>query len=818
MSINFFVSLKQFRTNPFYATKAYRDFVKNTTTTDVKRTLQVQAFWDSLFRIKAISSALGTKLIAEQRSALSTDQAAQPADLKLKSCLVRTKTTIEQHTASVISLESNFTVAEGKIGNSSLNLGLEIDDWDKDNFICAPGASYNAGRFERHRTLYPPFLPKDKWNKDIPIITSEIPGLSLDQNRSQMDLLMSELCAPMVGIWIKKLSTCMWIRSQQQSTVGENGLSIKEDLGKKKLVLNVMTPIVREHSSSHGASSMPSWDRGKNLHKDDKASLAITVHTYPCENIDDFYSAFNDVLQKEKTKSVLSKKTLPFSKAWDLIESLYNDKKWSDDYGYYHAGFIPPFIEADTWSAGWTGGLALSYALLNRGNTLSQERALKNLAFFFSDGGQSPSGIFYATSDGENWGGDNYFNSPGIGSRDWIHIRRCGDYLYFIIKHFRLLEARGQGDIVLKSWKEKTQACADALCLVWKNNKHFGQYINPNTLDIRIGNSDAGSIIPAALAECASYFDRADFLKVAENSLSSYYTNFQEKGFTTGGPLEILCAPDSESAINLLESLVVLFERTQNAEWLEKALLYCNYIRTWFYSYDVAFPKGTAYQRLGVQTTGSVMASSQNRCAVPNICTLSGDVFWRLHRYTQDEGVMQIIQECAHNTQQYISRKDNPIQTVLGNILPDGTIHECIQTGEWAGPTGEIPYEYPTSWAEVAHLLSICELPGIYLQLDDARLFVIDHLDIEIISSSELARQSTAQSATQSFMQLKISNPTDYDCTTTLYCENKRQSKSVLNIDLMQASQLIVIPAHSTIIYEVNEKCVSIIEKGSAQV
>jgi hypothetical protein len=792
MSININISIKQFRTNPIYAPKAYRDFIKSTTTTDVKHTLQVQAFWDKAFRIRSITDLLGTKLIAKQRKVLSTDRSSQSSCLELKNCLVNSNTRIEKSTPSAMSIASDFSVVKGKIGNASLSLGIEILDWHKDNFICAPGASYNAGRFERHRTLYPPFLPKDKWKRDIPIITSEIPGLSTDENHSQMDLLMSELCSPMIGIWLKKESKCIWIRSEQQSAIGENGISVREDLLESTLTLDVMTPIVRERTSSHGASRMPSWDKGKPLRKNDTASLGITLHTFPCQSYDDFYAAFGQLLRSNISQPVLARNSLPFSTAWDLIESLYNDKKWSAEHGYYHAGFLPPFIDADAWSAGWTGGLALSYALLNRGNKQSNERALKNLAFFFSEGGQSPSGVFYATSDGENWGGDNYFNAPSIGSKDWIHSRRCGDYLYFVIKHFRLLEARGQANLISDSWKEKTKRCADALCKVWRDNKHFGQYINPNTLEIRIGNSDAGTIIPAALAECSAYFDRADYLVTAEDSLEFYYTDYQKKGFTCGGPLEILCAPDSESAINLLESLVTVFERTKNPEWIERSLKYFNYIRTWFYSYDVVFPKGTAYQRRRVQTTGSVMASSQNRCGVPNICTLSGDVFWRLHRYTQAENVMQLIQECVHNTQQYISRKDNPIQTVLGATLPQGTIHECIQTGDWAGPTGEIPYEYPTSWAEVAHLLSICELPGIYFQSDDSRLFVIDHLDVEVIESKK------------SVTKLKISNPTDFDSSTTVYCENRKETQEMLNIDLMQTSQCINIPAKSSVIYEID--------------
>ncbi|MEE4249433.1 MAG: hypothetical protein V2I38_02495, partial [Alcanivoracaceae bacterium] len=224
----------------------------------------------------------------------------------------------------------------------------------------------------------------------------------------------------------------------------------------------------------------------------------------------------------------------------------------------------------------------------------------------------------------------------------------------------------------------------------------------------------------------------------------------------------------------------------------EKALSYCNYLRTWFYSYDVVFPTGSIYQKLGVRTTGSIMASTQNRCAVPNICTLSGDVFWRLYRYTGEESVMRLIQECVHNTQQYLSRQDHRIRTVQGEALPDGTIHECIQTGDWSGPTGEIPYEYPTSWAEVAHLLSICEIPGIYLNTDEGRLSVIDHLDASIVGKSSAE------------IRLRISNQTGYPCTTTLYAESNLQARELPDIDLTNSAHCIDIAAGAEVICSID--------------
>ncbi|MCP4552552.1 MAG: hypothetical protein GY834_11040 [Bacteroidetes bacterium] len=787
------VAAKKYVSNPIYTYRAPKDFEKNTTTTSVKKTLVVQAFFDKVFSVDWISNFLATRLKNEKRVTIMQPSEVTTSNLKLGNCEIQSQTTLNQTQSSSYILKSEFEVLQGKLKNASYNLGLEFEEWDKENFICAPGASYNGGRFHRIKAIYPPFHPPELWKKDIPLITSIMPGLDIDKPNSQMDLLLSEITSPMVGIWLKKKNKGIWIKTTQQGIVGNNGFSIREDLNTKKLILDLMTPVVRENIRCHGASAMPSWDIGQNLKKGDKTGLEMTIYTFDCRSIKDFYGYFRNILIQENPKPMLSENQLPLSESWKLIETLHNKKKWSETYSYYHAGFIPPFIEADSWSAGFTGGLALSYALLNQGNELSQKRALRNLDFFFSEGGQSDAGIFYATSDGENWGGDNYWVTEGIGTSDWLHIRRSGDQLYFVIKHFKLLEARNQKSTIQKSWLEKTKKCADALCKIWENNKQFGHYINPNTLEIRVGNSDAGDIIPAALAECAAYFDNKRYLETAEESLTFYYYDFMSKGFTVGCAPDAVCAPDCESAVNLLESLVAVFEITQNKDWLKKAHHYSDYVRTWFYTYDVKLPPESFYGRLGIQTTGACYANSQNRCGVPNICTLSGDVFWKLYRYTKDEHVLHLIQECVHNTQQYVSRKDRPITTIKGKILSEAVIHECIQTGDWAGPTGEIPYEYPTSWAEVAQLLSICEIPGIYLVSDQARLFVVDHLDVEITSNDE------------NELTLQITNRTKFDSKTRLYVECENQMSDIPKFAISQdASIELQIPAGGTISHTVS--------------
>src|SRR5262249_24736306 len=161
-------------------------------------------------------------------------------------------------------------------------------------------------------------------------------------------------------------------------------------------------------------------------------------------------------------------------------------------------------------------------------------------------------------------------------------------------------------------------------------------------------------------------------LKVAGEIAGHYVVNFVQKGFSTGGPGEILQCPDSESAFGLLESFVVLYEVTGDSQWLARARDMAHQCMTWCQSYDFQFQAQNMFGKLGYRTAGSVWANVQNKHDAPGICTLSGDSLFKLYRYTGDRRYLELIQEMAHNLPTYTSRADKPIETWDGRVLPPG--------------------------------------------------------------------------------------------------------------------------------------------------
>jgi len=430
------------------------------------------------------------------------------------------------------------------------------------------------------------------------------------------------------------------------------------------------------------------------------------------------------------------------------------------------------------WQIGWVGGLINTYPLLFEGTALSQERALKTFDFVFPKG-QAPSGFFYGCGDGEHWYGDNFYD---INDKNWLLIRKNSDALYYIIKHFMLLEARNQVQKIAESWKQGTIKCADAFVNLWNKYHQFGQFVNAETGEIIVGGSTSAGSAPAGLALAGQFFGREEYIAVAKEAANYYYDNYVRKGITTGGPGEILQCPDSESAFGLLESFVVLFEVTGETTWLEKARDMANQCFTWCVSYDFKFPPQSTFGKLGMHTTGSVYANVQNKHSAPGICTFSGDSLFKLFRATGDRRYLELLQEMAHNMPQYLSREDRSV-----GGMPAGWMNERVQMSDWFEPIGEI--FFGSCWCEISNMLSYVEVPGLYVQPDTGFICAIDHVDVEIIEKSYRK------------IGLKVTNPTKFKAKVKVFVENSDRMKRVLGQHaLLHCERLTIEPGSSVIV------------------
>ncbi len=296
---------------------------------------------------------------------------------------------------------------------------------------------------------------------------------------------------------------------------------------------------------------------------------------------------------------------------------------------------------------------------------------------------------------------------------------------------------------------------------LWDKYGQFGQFVNVETGDLCIGNSCAGAILPAGLALASQTYHNPRYMEVAKESARWFYKNYVKKGYTTGGPGEILSAPDSESAFALFESYTVLHELTGEKEWLEYAADLLPLCVSWTVSYDFRFPENSAMGKAHAHATGSVWASVANKHSAPGICTWSGNSLLKYYRATGDKRALDLLADIAHGLPQYVCRKECQI-----GKMPHGGICERVNLSDWEGKDqigGQIFGS--CSWTETAAMMTVAQIPGIYVLTDKEQVTVFDHVTVETVKAGG------------GHMTLKVTNPTIYPADVTIYAETTADAR-----------------------------------------
>lgn len=665
-----------------------------------------------------------------------------------------------QERKDAVDLEVSFRLCKGFSESTNVAMRLNFDKWSTNNYVLMPSAVYNGNRFEVRKIAYPPQLCEESdFGADVPTIITDVPRLNIGGERSRIQLLTGDLATPAVGFADFQSKQGFWLLTEQGTGVGESGITMEEDVENQTCHISISAPGVREDVRyTICDTNYPSEDTGADFVEGDTVKLSLRLFFFECEDAQAFFDYFTEI-RKDLTGEVKFSHELPFSSAWEIQETKYNTQNWVEEYGYYSVGTLEG-VHQD-WQIGWVGGLMATYPMLVEGSSLSIERALRNFDFVFN-GGQDESGFFHGCGHKGSWYGDHF----GDLDKKWHLIRKSSDALYYIIKQFMLIRKMEPTRSIPEKWMDGTRKCADAFVNLWTRYGQFGQFVDTETGEIIIGGSASAGIAPAGLALAYQFFGEQKYLVAAEEAAIYYYDHFVKKGYTTGGPGEILQCPDSESAFGLLESFVVLYEVTGEEHWLAKAVDMANQCFTWCVSYDFEFPKESTFGKLNMHTAGSVYANVQNKHSSPGICTLSGDSLFKLYRYTGNLKYLQLIQELSHNLTQYLSREDRPIHAADGKAMPAGWMNERVEMSDWLEPVGEI--FYGSCWCEVSNMLTYVEVPGLYVQTDSGFVAAMDHIDYEM-------KENTADR-----LVLSIINPTNYNAKIKVFEETSSSMHTIL--------------------------------------
>ncbi|MGN0570564.1 MAG: hypothetical protein ACI4K9_00120 [Candidatus Fimenecus sp.] len=683
--------------------------------------------------------------------------------------------------------------------NTAVRLVWKETDWDTANYVFAPAALYNGNRFDCVSKQYPPLLNEEEskkfWGK--PVVT-DVPRLSLDGNGTA-NLGVGDLAFPCFGYFSETQKAGFLLFFKQENELGNFGVTIDENAQEHSAEFILSSPCMRPYKYKMGSTEEKSDDKGANLSKGDIVTFDFTEYRFECENIPEFLKQFWEYREAQGLPHS-HPRGVPWQYAFHLIEEKYNRRNWVEDFGFYTSSEATAGI-CRQWQTGWVGGAMNTLPAYILGCEESKEKTCRTLDFIFTNL-QCESGFLYGIfCDGRPYG-----DSPDPENIDIVLARKDADALYYLAK--LLLYMKANGEEIKPTWHEGLRKFTDAFVDFYKKNGEIGQFINIKDGTVYTSGSASGGIIGAALVLCSEYFEDTKYLPIAEELSEIYYHNYVSKGFTNGGPGEILSAPDSESAFALLESFVMLHRATGEQKWLAYAEDAAALCATWCVGYDYHYKDDTQFAERGVATTGAVWANVQNKHAAPGICTMSGESLFHLYRATGNTVYLELLKDIAHNITQFVSTPEHPMRasyvwhnnpahrqkvaarrfanavrtlsksnkafekllapTYKNLFNPIGRINERVNLSDWEGTNnvGEVPLG--SCWCEVSTMLTYLEIPAVYIQPDTAFCFALDHIEC------------TAQSTTEDTLTVELHNPTAYDTAYRILIETVQKRDAPL--------------------------------------
>lgn len=661
--------------------------------------------------------------------------------------------------ATVLDLKVAFQLQSGTAKETAVAAQFDFSDWSTQNYVMIPAIIYNGNRYRTIGNGYMPTMPKDMYyNPNVPLTFSNDPQLSPDPTKeSLIDLQTGNMATPAVCFYSPKLKKGFILLTEQQTRLGNSGISVRENDNRSVASIAVSAPSMRKLRTGFG-DFFPSEDKAADWKAGDELTLNFKLYAFPAKSIPDLLTKFMEV-RKTLSGANNPRNLVPMSKQVALATGITSTRWVEVPAGKYYAP-----ENGNDYQLGWVSGMMNTYPMLTLNDAKERERV--GIEFdFIIDKLQGKSGYFYGgiTAAGAIRPERQHEDYPKVQAM----VRKNCDALLWMTKHLMLYKELGYTNEIKPKWETATKKLAQAFANTWKKDGQFGQYIVPETGEVAVFNSTAGAIAPAGLALASVYFGNQDFLKAAKESAAYYYKRDVEKqGLTTGHCGDISQDADSESCFGFLESLMALYNVTKEVQWLEKAKVQAALCSTWAFSYDPIFPAQSQIGKNQSNMAGAIWASTQNKHAAPGICTSSGDYLFKLYRATGETKYADLIRDIQHAN---VEAMDMPSHRTTNHGF--GTLMERIQLSDAEG-RGTIGNFYNTrnSWCETNGAFMALELPGLYVQTDTRKMVVFDHVEAQMMNGLK-----------DGTVSIVLKNNTAYDAKVAVFAETAKQSQTPMS-------------------------------------
>ena len=621
-----------------------------------------------------------------------------------------------------------------------------VEGWTTNNWVFVPTILYGGNRFRVIKEKYPPVIAQA--DRNMPVTVTDIYRLSADGRPATVEFLAGDTSAPMFGWWNPTKRKGVLILAEPFTSAGETGFTITESPAEGVCTFTVEAPGFRHQRYKKCGFVSPSGDVPP---KATDTPLKVVRHEFDAKSIPEFLdTAFS--LRKLLTGPTTPPAIEPFGHLVDLLLATADRRAWYEDGNLGYIMNWPPGPDSPGahLAAGWCSAPAYEIPYLLQPTPERLRRVSRTFDALMMM--QGDSGFFMALNFRGSILGDGAKKS-GRPMRTMVRRQTA-----LVMAGFdAVMRMRQLGVDVKDTWVAAFKRTADALVRLWLREGDLGQFVDAGTGELLVPNSTNGALAPAALLAAADFTGDDSYLRTAEEIAEYYRVRFLERGLSCGGPSDAAQCPDSESVGELLVSFERLWERTGKKEYLQAAQTAAALLATWVNAYNYRFPPDSMFAKEGIQSTGAVWASVQNRHGAPGHFHYgNGDILFRLWRASGDERLWELMADTVCGVGQYVHTQARPFFRPPAKEMP-GSISERVNTGDWEGKDSigvlKIPNDFNMVWATTA-LFHMMEVPGIYVLMDGRRAEVrcLDRIEAHMENDELVIVNNTAFDTTVSVM------------------------------------------------------------------
>lgn len=320
---------------------------------------------------------------------------------------------------------------------------------------------------------------------------------------------------------------------------------------------------------------------------------------------------------------------------------------------------------------GWVSGAPYSYALLTYGRKNGLEQyvdaaidVMNNIASALA-----PSGTFWASWVlGKGWGtGWNPKNT-------WLQARTISEATLFLI---RALAFEKDAGISHPDWETAVRSNLDFALKHQRSDGNFGSYYHFETGVVEEWDGAGGILWIASLLEGSKFFEKEEYRAAAEKA-GHYYEQFVLDEYIYGAPEDVHLTPTSEDAYNAVVAYVLLYENDKNEKWLKLAKHAADWLMTFRWTYNLAFPEKTFLHQYDFRSRGADQASPSNQ-HLHNYGLFCVPEMLRLWKYTDDSYYLDRTRDHIACFLQFIARKDGDFNAYKGMVTERFYNTNCFQ-------------------------------------------------------------------------------------------------------------------------------------------